>query len=160
MCRTLDRPGAARHSMVEQLAEGLPLRDRFVRRTMVALAAMVSLAPAAACQATARNEPPKAAVEALKAAYYGILEFEKCVERAPDATDPRLAQERRRTTDLIVRARGKSLQPYLDQAAARWRHIDSVADKICYFQMTDFKGTSAALLREANDRFRLAIERV
>jgi hypothetical protein len=129
-------------------------------RALLVAAGIAALAGSAGCQAA--SSAPTAVqsdIDALKAAYYNILELEKCVDLAPDAADPRLAHERRRTSHLRRQARARSLQPYLDEAAARWRHIDALADKVCYFQMNDFKGTSAALLREANDRFQQAIAR-
>ena len=105
------------------------------------------------------SAPAQSKIDDLKAAYYNLLEFEKCLDRAPDAGDPQLAVERRRTTQLVQRARAKGLQAYLDQAAAEWRRIDSLADKVCYFQTNDFKGTSTLLVGQANDRFQAAIDR-
>ena len=98
-------------------------------------------------------------IEQLESAFYNLLELEKCVDRAPDATDPELIKQRRRTSGLTARARSKGLADHLERAAGKWRRIDSLADKICYFQATDFKGSSAELLRTANDRFQLAISR-
>lgn len=121
-------------------------------------AAIVSPGISGCQRATPATAPAQSKIEALKAAYYNLLELEKCVGYAPDAGDPALAVERHRTTDLIQRARAKGLQPYLDQAAAEWRRIDSLADKVCYFQTNDFKGTSALLVGQANDRFQAAID--
>ena len=98
-------------------------------------------------------------IEALESAHFNLLELEKCVDRAPDATDPEVVEQRRRTADLTATARSKGLADHLQRAEAKWRRLDSLADKICYFQATDFKGSSAQLLRGANDRFQLAISR-
>lgn len=124
------------------------------------LAAAIVSPGIAGCQAAVpASAPAQSKIDDLKAAYYNLLEFEKCLDRAPDAGDPQLAVERRRTTTLVQRARAKWLQFYLDQAAAEWRRIDSLADKVCYFQTNDFKGTSALLVGQANDRFQAAIDR-
>ena len=129
-------------------------------RTLFAVAGLSALCAPIGCQAAnPAHAPVERDVEELKAAYYNVLEFEKCVDRAPDAKDRALLNERRRTTGLIQRARSKSLQRYLDEAEAKWRRIDSLADKICYFQTNDFKGTSARLLRNINDRFESVIGR-
>lgn len=114
---------------------------------------------AAGCHAANPASTARPDSEALEAAYYNILEFEKCADLASDAADPELAVERERTADLRKLANAKSLQPHLDRAAAHWRRTDSLADKVCYFQMNDFKGTSAGLLRDDNDRFQSAIGR-
>ena len=98
-------------------------------------------------------------IEALESAYYNLLELGKCVDLAPDAADPEVIKQRRRTTDLTATAHSKGLEHHLERAAAKWRHLDSLADKICYFQATDFKGSSAQLLLGANDRFQLVISR-
>lgn len=129
-------------------------------RALLAAIGVGLLGTLAACHggdpAVAASRPE---VEALESAYYGLLEFQKCVDRAPDAADPVLARERRRTTELIGRAEAKSLQPHLERAAAKWRDVDSRADKICYFQATGFRDSSARLLRDLNDRFETAVGR-
>jgi len=124
------------------------------------LAVVIAPPGMAGCQAAVpANALAQSKIDDLEAAHYNLLEFEKCLDRAPDAGDPQLALERRRTTTLVQRARAKGLQPYLDQAAEEWRRIDSLADKVCYFQTNDFKGTSALLVGHANDRFQAAIDR-
>lgn len=105
------------------------------------------------------NAAAQSNIDALEATYFNILELEKCVDRAPDAADPELLEQRGRTSGLIQAAQSQGLEAHLERAAAKWRHIDTLADKICYFQMNDFKDSSARLLRRANDRFQLAISR-
>jgi len=129
-------------------------------RALLAAAGVAALAGSAGCHAAnSASTAIQSDIDGLKAAYYNILELEKCANLAPDTADPRLADERRRTSGLRQQARARSLQPHLDEAAAKWRHTDSLADKVCYFQTNEFKGTSADLLHEANDRFQQAIAR-
>ena len=119
----------------------------------------VSLVSPGCHAASPVNAAAQSNIEDLEAAYYAILEFEKCVDRAPDAADPGVFEQRRRTAALIPSAEAKGLEAHLERAAAKWRRIDELADKICYFQMNDFKGRSSQLIRGANDRFELAISR-
>ncbi len=131
-----------------------------VRVLRVLLAAILISGSPACRAANPANIPAQSNAEGFKAAYRHLLEYEKCLDRAPDAHDPRLVGERRRTADLIRLAQAKGLQAHLDGAAAEWRRTDSLADKVCYFQIADFKGTSPLLVREANDRFELAVGRL
>jgi hypothetical protein len=139
--------------------DGQRSRAQTTRALLAAIGLALLGTPAACYAGDAAVAASRPEVEALESAYYGLLEFQKCVDRAPDAADLVLARERRRTTELTGRAEAKSLQPYLERAAAKWRDIDSRADKICYFQATGFRESSARLLRDLNDRFQTAVSR-